>query len=223
MKALKAFALAALFFCMTSGSAAAQGPVMVALGKWQLRGDKLTLVVPLGDALTPKQRSMIDGGFTTVSQLSLTPPVADENDYDPERTPAFYRVRCSVKFDAWEEVYDVARLDESPRTGLVKQYGEYGDMCLVAELDDVDLLGRLAPAGGSMRAELIVKQTSQEEAGRIKDWLIQQQSGVMQSLFSHMLGELTLHQTAVVRISVPPKPQVVEQQKPAVPAATGKG
>jgi hypothetical protein len=221
MKAL-VVTLLVLFF---GGQAVAQSPVIVALGKWELHGDKLVLVIPMGDTLTQKQRSMIDGGFTTVSQLSLTPPVAEEGDVDPERIPVFYRVRCSVKFDAWEELYDVARLDEAPRTGLVKHYGDYGEMCLKAEVDDPDLLARLAPTGGSIRAELIVKQTSPDEASRIKDWLIQQQSGVMQSLFSHMLGELTLHQTAIVRISVPPKPQVVEQtQKPAVPpSAVGKG
>ena len=45
---------------------------------------------------------------------------------------------------------------------------------------------------------------------RIKDWLIQQQSGVMQSLFSHMLGELTLNQSIKVRVAVPAKPAKLE-------------
>ena len=59
-------------------------------------------------------------------------------------------------------------------------------------------------------AVLIVKQTSFDEAQKIKDWLVQQQSGVMQSLFSHMLGELSLNQTLAVRISIPAMPDALK-------------
>lgn len=187
--------------------AQADGATLITLAKWEMIDGRLTVVAPLAEALTPKQRSMINGGFTTVSQLSLKLP--SQSGGDAESSTSFYSVRCTVKFDAWEETYDVARLDDEPRTALVKQLGDYGDLCLKAEIDEGGVLGRLVESGGTIYAYLAVKQTSAEEASRIKDWLIQQQSGVMQSLFSHMLGELTLSQTLIVRISVPPKPTAV--------------
>ncbi len=192
-----------------AASAAEQAQSLIALAKWQLKGDRLTILIPLGEALTSKQKDMINGGFTTVSQLSLRLPGATGKE-EEEELPVFYGVRCSVKFDAWEETYDVARLDDRPRTALVKTFTDYGDLCLKAELDRPELVQRLAQSGGTILARLVVKQTSSEEADRIKDWLIQQQSGVMQGLFSHMLGELTLNQTLRVKVSVPPKPATVE-------------
>lgn len=204
-------ALAAAALSLAS-QASAQDSVLVALARWQMRGGHAELVVPLADALTPKQRSIIGGGFTTVSQLTLRQPKPGADDADADDMPLFYGVRCSVKFDAWEETYDVARLDEQPKTAIVKEYAAYGDLCLKAEVTDTRRLSEFA-GGGTLLAFLVVKQTSVEEASRIKEWLVQQQSGVMQSLFSHMLGELTLNQTVRVKVSIPPKPTGVELGK----------
>lgn len=200
-------AIVALCATLPMAYAQADDAALITLAKWELVDGRLTVVAPLSEALTQKQRSMINGGFTTVSQLSLRLPSLSGGD--TATTTPFYSVRCTVKFDAWEETYDVARLDDQPRTALVKELGAYGDLCLKAEIDEGGVLGRLIESGGTVYAYLAVKQTSAQEASRIKDWLIQQQSGVMQSLFSHMLGELTLSQTLVVRISVPPKPTAV--------------
>lgn len=189
---------------------------LVALARWEMHDGQLAVVAPLSGALTGKQKSMIEGGFTTVSQLTLLLPSEKDRDKLGDR-PAFYSVRCTVKFDAWEETYDVARLDDQPRTALVKKLGEYGDLCLKADFRDAAVLERLMEKGGTVLAHLVVKQTSTEEASRIKEWLIQQQSGVMQSLFSHMLGELTLSQTLLVRVSVPPKPVKIEERVHLVP------
>jgi hypothetical protein len=197
----------------SSLASAQESSVLVALARWQVKAGRLQLVVPLSDALTPKQKSIIGGGFTTVSQLTLRQPKAGVEDEDEEDMPVFYGVRCSVKFDAWEETYDVARLDEQPKTALLKEYAEYGDLCLKVEVSDPARLADYAKNGGTLLAFLVVKQTSVEEASRIKEWLVQQQSGVMQSLFSHMLGELTLNQSVRVKISIPPKPNGVELGK----------
>lgn len=198
---------------LASSASAQDGSTLVALARWQMKGGHAQLVVPLGDALTPKQKSIIGGGFTTVSQLTLRQPPAGDGDADPDDMPLFYGVRCSVKFDAWEETYDVARLDEQPRTAVVKEFSAYGDLCLKAEITDTKRLSEYSKGGGTLAAFLIVKQTSVEEASKIKEWLVQQQSGVMQSLFSHMLGELTLNQTVRVKVSIPPKPTGVELGK----------
>ncbi len=193
----------------TTATAAATAPVLVAVAKWQIDNDRLTLAIPLTGAMTSKQKNMISGGFTTVSQLTLRD--GEQSDEGQEHIAPILRIRCSVKFDAWEELYEVSRIDAPARNETVKDFAAYGDICLTAGLDQPALLARMAPSGGTLMAALVVKQTSLDEAGRIKDWLIQQQSGVMQSLFSHMLGELTLNETLLVRITVPPKPAQVPQ------------
>ena len=189
--------------CGVGATAQAGDPVLVALGQWQFKAGKSLLVVPLEGALTPKQKSIINGGFTTVSQLE----VREAKDGEDDSGRVVYKVRCSVKFDAWEETYDIARLDDAPRPALVKRLSEYGDLCLKAEINDPQWLGRFSQDGGTLYALLVVKQMSTDEAAKIKEWLIQQQSGVMQSLFSHMLGELTVNQTSKFKISVPPRPR----------------
>jgi hypothetical protein len=214
-------AFATALCLVAAGAARAQGETTatpVALAEWRQAGGKTALVIPLAQALTHKQRAMIDGGFTTVSQLAIrleqpdgTPPSAaslgDADDWSKEAASGLiYLVRCSVKFDAWEETYDVARLDAAPATGLIKDFAVYGDMCLKAEITAPATLERIGKSTTTLLARLAVKQTSLEEAAKIKDWLVQQQSGVMQSLFSHMLGELSLSQTLDVRVSVPTRP-----------------
>ena len=189
--------------------------VLVALGQWQLRGAKPMLVVAFEGALTDKQKSMINGGFTTVSQLAVHETLGSEED-NSGAGRILYQVRCSAKFDAWTETYDIARLDDLPRPALVRRLSEYGDLCLKAEVSDLKALDAVSKDGGNLYAVLSVKQMSTDEAAKIKDWLIQQQSGVMQSLFSHMLGEMTLNQTAAFKISVPPRPRGGAQQGAAL-------
>lgn len=192
--------------------------VFATSGRWELSADHPQIVVPLAGALTNKQKNMINGGFTTVSQLTIriAPPdlddtrIPDEDDSDVN-TLSLTRIRCSVKFDAWDETYDVARLNDTPQTTLVKEFASYARDCLtvslkVDDIKDQTARQRLSRSGGTLLAYLSIKQTSPEEASRIKDWLIQQQSGVMQGLFAHMLGELTFIQTVKVRISIPPIP-----------------
>jgi hypothetical protein len=222
-----AFGLWPLAFGFTTVPAPAlaqDATVLSTVARWDLDAKAPTIVIPLAGALTEKQKNIVNGGFTTVSQLTVrfAPPnleegtIPDEDEGDDDAPlPPLYRIRCSVKFDAWEETYDIARLDDSPRTGVVKEFGAYATMCLTASIRLADVEARtpvqhLPRSGGTLLAYLAIKQTSPQEAARIKDWLIQQQSGVMQGLFSHMLGELTLSQLVKVRVSVPPKPDKLD-------------
>ena len=185
-------------------------------GRWELRRNHEVVVVSLAGALNTKQKNIINGGFTTVSQLTVRLPPADldetsiPDENNAASIPPVYQVRCSVKFDAWEETYEVARLNATAHTSIVREFATYASDCLTVslrmqELANPQLAQRLIRSGGSLLAYLTIKQTSPQEASRIKDWLIQQQSGVIQGLFSHMLGELTLSQTVKVLITIPPK------------------
>lgn len=196
--------------------------VPVALAVWQQRGAQVILSAPLAEALTAKQKAIINAGFTTVTQLTVTGPEAAAPGVDGGAS-VIYSLRCSVKFDAWEETYDVARLDDMPRAVFIKQFAPFGELCFTAQVTRAATLAALAPKGGSLLARIVVRQTSQDEANRIREWLVQQQSGVMQGLFSHMLGEINLNQTLDIRISVPPQPpQVGGQEADAPPSALAR-
>jgi hypothetical protein len=79
----------------------------------------------------------------------------------------------------------------------------------------------------SVQATMAQAVPQASEALKIKDWLIQQQSGVMQSLFSHMLGDIALHQTHVVNIRVPKRSETsdpaTKQDAPATTPKKGRG
>jgi hypothetical protein len=177
------------------------------------------LKVQLTRLLSSKQVRIIEGGFSTVTQLiihhnrkrdlNLSPDADDESDEELEKSLLIplRQVGCSVKFDAWQETFEVIRLlDQTAKVNsvpvVVKTIDDFGDLCLTTEIELDKSLSPLAANGGEILATMIVKQTSLEETSKIKEWLIQQQSGVIQSLFSHMLGELTLQQTVRSRLSI---------------------
>lgn len=199
--------------------------VVVVIARWVTTALGDVLVIPFSDALTEKQKNMITGGFTTVSQLTVRMPGLNTGE-----SPAgeVFNSRCTVKFDAWEETYEIVRVkDAEPKPVISREFKDYATSCLTGDVTDSIVVGKLAERGGLLQAQLMVKQTSADEALKIKEWLIQQQSGVMQSLFSHMLGDISLYQTHAVNIRVPPKPEAAIPATKKTPAKSkpkpGKG
>ena len=175
--------------------------------EWHQTETGIALHVPLTTMLTSKQRDMIDGGFTTMSQFDI---VADSGDENIGEILLWSR-SCTVKFDAWDETYEVTRFQSSPEniksdSAIVRKFNDYGDFCLTAAVPLNDILVKLETKGQKLVGRLTVQQMSAEEGARIKEWLVRQQSGLMQSLFKHMLGELALHQSLAVAITIPPIP-----------------
>jgi hypothetical protein len=198
--------------------------VVLVVARWEMSENGAVLVIPFSDALTAKQKNMITGGFTTVSQLSVHLPGQNSG----EQPGAIFNAQCSVKFDAWEETYDIVRVESENSVPFVsKDFTDYARACLTGDIKDQSINKRFDAQGGYLQAQLTVKQTSADEALKIKDWLIQQQSGVMQSLFSHMLGDIALHQTHVVNIRVPKRSETsdpaTKQDAPATTPKKGRG
>ncbi len=195
------------------------------------------LKIQLTKLLSPKQVNLLEGGFTTVSQLLISEPKSDPkknrkseapleakelppDDEEPEdqddaealgMTVPLRQVSCSVKFDAWQESFEVIKLMDHPEKTsseavIVKDLDAFGELCLTAEVEFNHSNQTLLQQGGVLLATMIVRQTSQEETAKIKGWLIKQQSGVIQGLFSHMLGELTLQQKVHTELLIPPAP-----------------
>lgn len=176
--------------------------------EWLESDEGTSLRVPLTSMLTAKQREMIDGGFTTMSQFDILVESKDERIDEP----LLWSSSCTVKFDAWDESYEVTRYHpsrENPKSdsAIFRKFRDYGDFCLTAVMPLSDTMVKVVAKGQKLIGRLTVQQMSAEEGARIKEWLVRQQSGLMQSLFKHMLGELALHQSLAVSITIPPVPQ----------------
>ncbi len=177
-------------------------PTRVTVGRWTVSADgkPLGISISLLDQISERQRELINSGFTTFSQLNLRTVSAQRQvDQSPVVSTS-----CTVRFDLWQEVYELARIDTKVHTGSVASLDEYGGLCMTAKLEPGPLLDRLFKDGGVLVATLLVDQISAQKAGEIKEWLIRQQSGVMQNLFSHMLGDLKLTERVDVLVQVPP-------------------
>ena len=179
---------------------AAKTPVLVTLASWHTGKDKAVVMhVQLTEQLSKRQKDLISSGFSTHSELEIK---TFERDDQPEQI--LFRSQCTVKFDTWEEIYDIARIDTDFATVTAKSFEAYSDMCLTARVSGAALMIELAKTGGSVRATLRVNQITTEKAAKIREWLIKQQSGMMQGLFAHMLGDLKLFEEIDVVVQVPP-------------------
>jgi hypothetical protein len=168
---------------------------LVGVGTWDSAGKNLR--VKLTHHLKPKQRNLINSGFSTYSSLLLLPMPARSN------LKPFYKTSCVVKLDTWEELYDVTIIQDNPRPFTTKSIQEYFEKCLTVNLDAETIRKTLGTNGGNVLAILNVEQISQAQSKKIKKWLVRQQSGVMQGLFSHMLGEMRLRETVTVKVQIP--------------------
>ncbi|MCX6123481.1 MAG: hypothetical protein NTV34_01830 [Proteobacteria bacterium] len=186
-------------FVFMRSSWAASPPMTTTNARWE-QTDKIALVINVADLLTPAQRDIINSGFTTFTMLSI----GGNNDSGGE-TPLFRRSSCTVKYDTWEERYEVTRLDPPPPTSItVKGYRDWSQDCLEVTLSNSKILTQLNQMG-TISAYLVVRQSTSDESGRIKNWLVKQQSGFMQGLYSHMLGDFQYQNQTRIKIVIPKK------------------
>lgn len=167
----------------------------VGLAAWEKTAAGPQLHVKLVDSLSPKQKNMINSGFSTYSDVRLT-----TRNESPDATT----LRCTVKFDTWEEFYDIIQLTNGVRRLRSPTFNEYATSCLTLRVPLTDLPPDILGRGGLVTAKLAMNPISQEKAGEIRSWMINQQSGVIQNLFSHMIGDLKLDELVDISIQVPP-------------------
>lgn len=171
-------------------------------GHWVMSPNgHLQAVLPLVDALTDKQRRLIDSGFSTFSQITLT---TRGSDTKVTERGAIARVACTVKRDTWEEVYDISRLEPDPSGHTVKRFQEYADLCLRTTIKDPAQVSLFRTTGTMLEAQVQIEQISPQQATQLRDWLVKQQAGVMHGLFGHMLGDLAVERVAIVPVHLPP-------------------
>ena len=200
-----------LLVALVSGPALAKGPVLVTLATWQKANKEPVLVVKLTEQLSKRQKDLINSGFSTHSELEVRAEGPDE-----ETLQVLFNSQCTIKFDTWEEIYDIARIDKDFQTLTAKTFETYADICLTARVPGAAVIAATAAGSKAVRATLKVNQITTEKAAKIREWLIKQQSGVMQGLFSHMLGDLKLFEEINVTVQVPPLTADVERGKSIV-------
>jgi hypothetical protein len=156
------------------------------------------LIINIGDLLTPGQRDIINSGFSTFTLLAISEEKLEDSGPIPDS-----KLTCSVKYDTWEERYQMIRVDPPPvRTLTAKDYKTWAEECLLHKITSTPMLSRLTN-GGTLYATLQVRQSSPDEGAKIKNWLVQQQSGFMQGLYAHMLGDFQFKGTIRINIQVP--------------------
>ncbi|NRA45539.1 MAG: hypothetical protein HRU09_11345 [Oligoflexales bacterium] len=169
--------------------------------KWiQIKPSKRIQIKILG--LNKKQNTTLKSGFSTFSQLSIYKSFEEVS----EEGESIAETSCTVKYDMWEEHYEVTLLADTPKTMLAKNLDNYLSHCLSVELYSGEFMNKFNKKGGTLVATLQVEQISSTQAQKVKAWLINQQSSVMRGLFSHMLGDMTLSQTSQIALQIPPPP-----------------
>jgi hypothetical protein len=185
------------------------------VGKWVETDQNRSLFISVSDLLTPSQREIVNSGFSTFTLLTMSDQIfpqkieaaglVDTSPTEKDSIPEF-RLACSVKFDTWEERYQLIRMDPAPvKNFMTKDYKSWANECLLFTITSPELLNQLAN-GGSLIATLQIRQSSPDEGAKIKNWLVRQQSGFMQGLYAHMLGDFQFRGTIKVVVQVPPRP-----------------
>lgn len=168
---------------------------LYAQGAWQRQGHTLAYEVKIDDRLTPQQKKLIYSGFTTYSNLQV------RLRYPDGRASLAFVAECTVSFDLWEEKFDLTGFLEQRTAKSLRTFDDYANTCLKARIGNLNKLSDLSGIAFEVRLE--ISQVSQDFANDVRQWLIQQQSGVMRGLFAHMLGELKLSESLELVIKPP--------------------
>jgi hypothetical protein len=165
---------------------------------WENDKDRQSLRINLAESLTEQQKKLLYSGFSTFSHLEVR-----WIDNDVRRTLVFIS-ECTIKFDLWEEKFALLHFLELRKENSLKSFQQYTDLCLQADISSQSNIAQIASRGARLEVRLDISQVSNEFAQDVRSWLIQQQSGVMRGLFSHMLGDLKLSESTQTVLVVPP-------------------
>lgn len=182
--------------------------------RWEQNKDRYGLRISLAESLTDQQKKLLYSGFSTFSHLEVR-----WLDHAVRRSLVFVS-ECTIKFDLWEEKFELLHFLESRKENSLKSFQQYIDLCLQADISSQSNIAHIASQGARLEVRLDISQVSNEFAQDVRSWLIQQQSGVMRGLFSHMLGDLKLSESTQMVVIAPPLAPEPEKTKPVVKGAS---
>lgn len=154
---------------------------------------KNQLNINLRSILNKKQKKIITSGFSTYSHVRF---IISGNETLNQQT----EIACTIKYDTWEEQYQLIKIAADSKVTLSASLDDFNKTCLSFNIVNPELIAQFLSGKVEISASLSIEQISSSQAKQIKSWLIQQQSDVMQGLFSHMLGDLTLSNNTKIKI-----------------------
>jgi hypothetical protein len=202
MRAIKLCGLAAfIVFLKAITIQATEATKTSATATWEKSSGDQFIAIDISPLLSAEQREIVNSGFSTLTILGISEKKMAGSDHEPE-----IRLVCKVKYDTWEEKYVTTKIDPLPMAKFTgNKIESWSNQCLRYRFENQAILNKLAQ-GGQLFISLQVRQSSMSEASKIKDWLVKQQSGLMQGLYSHMLGDLQLGGRTEVTLDIPPRP-----------------
>jgi hypothetical protein len=177
--------------------------------QWDRGKGRSSLRIDLIDSLSEQQKKLLYSGFSTFSRLE-----ARWLDSGISRSLVFIS-ECTIKFDLWEEKFELLHFLEPRQENSLKSFQQYTDLCLKAEISSQSNIAQFASQGALLELRLDISQVSNEFAQDVRSWLILQQSGVMRGLFSHMLGDLKLSESTQTLVIVPALTRETDKGKAA--------
>jgi hypothetical protein len=174
------------------------------LAKWSSDSTP-SLVINVGDIVTPAQKDILNSGFTTFTLFVIG---SSGDLFKDDSTSRLASARCSVKFDTWEETFEVTKiLEQKSQTGFFKGFQDWSNDCLEISITNPKAISQILKQK-SLKAALIIRQSTPDESLKIKSWLVSQQSGLVQGLYSHMLGNFQFQNSTQIKIKIPPLPNL---------------
>ncbi|WP_141735599.1 hypothetical protein [Oligoflexus tunisiensis] len=198
-----------LLFCSATGWAEIKA-------QWDQSKDRPSLRINLAGSLTNQQKKLLYSGFSTFSHLEV------RWLNNGARRSLVFISECTIKFDLWEEKFELLHFLERRKENSLQSFQQYTDLCLHADISSQSNIAQIASQGARLEVRLDISQVSNEFAQDVRSWLIQQQSGVMRGLFSHMLGDLKLSESTQTILVIPPLTSEAEKNKPVTKGA-GRG
>lgn len=198
-------------FFISADKLFADSPILTNLAKWQISKKEAVIVIELSDHLSTKQKSLINSGFSTYSEMEIFIPKSEMIE-----KVVIFQSKCTVKFDTWEEIYNIIRLDKSVEMTKNRDFKSYANICLTAKISNERYIKLFTSNGGLVKGVFKINQISSNRSAKIREWLIKQQSGVMKGLFSHMLGDIKLIEEIEISIRVPPLASADKKGKPVI-------
>ena len=123
---------------------------------------------------------------------------------------------CTAIYDTWDEIFDVVKLSPRQRSKKTNSLKEYGNFCLRYLIPLSSSITALIGKREKLPATVLIEQISEKQSDNIRNWLVQQQSPLIQNLFSHMLGKFKLEKQLKFAIRLP---LTLPKKTPIIPEA----
>ena len=163
------------------------------------------------------QIDIIQSGFSTFTRIEANLPKKDAT-YAP-----LHNMDCTAIYDTWDEVFDVVKLSPNQRSKKTNSLKDYGNFCLKYLIPLSSSIKSLIGTKQKLPATVLIEQISEKQSDNIRNWLVQQQSPLIQNLFSHMLGKFKLEKQLRFAIRLPPTLPTKKTIKPEVPPIKVEG